>query len=89
MKKFWIALLIVIIVFVGFGAFCVIKGNVVFGRDYCDTDHFLEFGGDAFTDWECAICGKNGTNPDTNVPKLCTKCYLLTNRCHECGKLNK
>lgn len=63
------------------------KGYEVFGSDYCTGNHDVNGAGDAFTDWECKICGKKNTNPDTNVPEICFDCARITNRCYECGKL--
>lgn len=63
------------------------KANEIFGTDYCTTDHTLEIGGDAFTTWECKLCGELATNPNTNVPEICSKCAIKTKRCMECGKL--
>ena len=63
------------------------KGYEIFGDNYCTTDHSKEFGGDAFTDWECSLCEKKATNPDTNTPVLCNSCANITERCSKCGKL--
>lgn len=65
------------------------KGYKNFGYDYCTTDHSMECGGDAFTDWTCKICATVATNPDTNVPELCNNCAKITGRCNYCGKLKK
>lgn len=65
------------------------RGNAIFGKETCTTNHYLESGGDAFTDWTCALCGKEGTNPDTNVPKICSTCARITGRCMQCGNLEK
>lgn len=65
------------------------KGYNIFGYDYCDTDHSMEIGGDALTDWKCKLCGKKATNPDTNVPEICSDCARITGRCNKCGKLEK
>ena len=47
------------------------KGFDILGSEHCMSDHSLEGGGDAFTTWECKLCGKIAENPDTNVPTLC------------------
>lgn len=103
-KVLLIVLLIVAIIVIGIIAFLYIylntsngiskskleeKGYQVFGYDYCTTDHSFEGGGDAFTEWQCKICGKTAMNPDTNVPVICNNCARITNRCNKCGKLEK
>ena len=65
------------------------KGNDIFGKNYCTTNHSIEVGGDAITEWSCKLCGTNAINFDTNVPKLCINCSRVTNRCNQCGKLKK
>lgn len=65
------------------------KGYQIFGTDYCVTNHSLEVGGEAITEWKCKLCGTTGINPDTNVPELCVNCSRVTKRCRQCGKLEK
>lgn len=65
------------------------KGYEIFGKDYCQTDHSMEFGGDALTSWTCKLCGANAVNSDTNVPEICANCARITGRCMYCGKLKK
>lgn len=65
------------------------KGYNLFGKDYCTTDHSLEVGGDALTEWNCQICGISAINSNTNIPKLCENCARATMRCYQCGKLKK
>ncbi|MBQ2836178.1 MAG: hypothetical protein IJE68_05030 [Clostridia bacterium] len=65
------------------------KGYSLLGYDYCTTDHSMEVGGDAFTEWKCELCGIVANNPDTNTPELCGNCARITGRCHHCGKLEK
>lgn len=63
------------------------KGETIFGKDYCTTDHSLEMAGSALTEWECELCGTSAINSDTNTPKLCENCAIETGRCNQCGKL--
>lgn len=65
------------------------KASEIFGNDYCETDHSLEVGGDAITDWVCKICGKMSSNSTTNVPEICDECARTTERCNKCGKLER
>lgn len=80
---------IVVLLIIAFINLRISNGYKIFGNNYCNTNHYLEGGGDAFTDWECKLCGKNATNPDTNVPEICNMCSILTGRCNKCGKLEK
>ena len=92
-KKMKVILLIVFFI-VGLSMFSFVhsrvsSGNKIYGDGYCNTNHYLESAGDAFTNWTCGLCGKTATNPDTKVPKICNMCSLFTGRCDQCGKLEK
>lgn len=65
------------------------KAYELWGAEYCTTNHGMEMGGCALTDFKCTLCGITVTNSTTNVPKLCDKCAILTGRCNRCGKLLK
>ena len=41
--------------------------------------------GQAFTEYTCAVCGKEGRHPNTNVPKICIDCSKKHKLCVECG----
>lgn len=102
-KKIWIigTIVGVVIILVGslayflytsngkFGTELQQKGKEVFGTEYCNGKHDVKGAGDAFTNWKCTLCGKEDTNPDTNVPEICANCARITGRCMWCGKLEK
>ena len=88
--KFIIIIIFIIVVFLIIAFMNLrIKGYKSYGNDYCNTNHTLECGGDALTDWSCRLCGKRVTNPDTNVPEICNMCSYITGRCNKCGRLEK
>lgn len=90
MKFIIIAILVIVVVsIIAFINLRISNGYKIYGNDYCNTKHYLESGGDAFTVWTCKLCGKSATNPDTNVPEICNMCSFLTGRCNKCGKLEK
>jgi len=84
-----IILVIVIFLIITFMNLRISNGYEKFGNNYCNTNHEVEGGGDAFTEWECKLCGKSATNPDTNVPEICNMCSYITGRCNNCGKIEK
>lgn len=65
-----------------------LKGEKVFGDDYCKGTHYKgEFAREI--PWECVLCGHSTdvTNPYENVPIICFGCSISTGRCMECGLL--
>lgn len=44
-------------------------------------------GGQAFTDWECALCGTVSTHASTDVPALCLDCAKHNGLCAHCGAI--
>lgn len=89
--KFIVIIIFVIVLFliIAFINSPISKANKIYGNDYCNINHYIEGGGDAFTEWTCKLCGKSATNSDTNVPEICNMCSVLTGRCNKCGKLEK
>lgn len=65
------------------------KGIKEFGTEYCQGHirSHLEFVGQAFTSWKCEICGYEGRESNTDVPEICSKCAIITERCQKCGKV--
>lgn len=54
----------------------------------CVSCYYLRAGrlvGQAFTDWKCFACGREGMHPNTGVPRLCTECADENGACVECG----
>ena len=42
------------------------------------------FSGQAFTDYECAICGKIYSHGNTDIPRICPSCSERMNICQKC-----
>lgn len=45
------------------------------------------FSGQGFTDFTCALCGREDTWANTNTPKFCHECSKRLNLCQRCGKI--
>lgn len=41
--------------------------------------------GQGFTDFTCALCGREDVWANTNVPKFCSECSQKLNMCQRCG----
>ena len=41
--------------------------------------------GQGFTAFTCALCGKQDTWHNTNIPKFCHECSKRLNICQRCG----
>lgn len=75
----------------------IAKGYVFYGTDECtcskrndssSRDPFMPPSGLAvMTDYRCELCYKKITYGNSNTPKLCNTCSILTQRCDRCGKL--
>lgn len=59
----------------------------MFGNSYCEGHAWDEMAGQAFTKWQCKICGYKGQHHNTAIPTICPECAVITNRCSKCGKL--
>ena len=53
---------------------------------YEDSEHPVTVG-QAVTDYKCELCNKKYVHPNTGIPKICSTCSTITNRCMSCGKL--
>ena len=45
------------------------------------------FAGQAFTSFSCPICGETLHYPNTNVPRVCSKCSKQYHICQDCGQV--
>ncbi len=93
-KKYKIMLLILIIILIiclGYCSFIIIKGNIVYGVQYCSSFHINSPGGPSEGIlWKCNLCGKKDIIYSTSsVPELCARCAFITGRCAECGNIKK
>ena len=99
-KKIWIIIVIAVaIVFLVGGLTTLLyasngrkirqRGSTTFGTTYCHENHHTSGGGDAFTNWTCALCGREGTCPGTDVPTICDNCARTARRCRHCGRLER
>ena len=41
--------------------------------------------GQAFTEWNCAVCGKADQHPNTATPVVCADCAKEHSLCRDCG----
>jgi hypothetical protein len=41
--------------------------------------------GQAFTEWNCAVCGGEQMHPNTACPKVCKDCSKKLELCTQCG----
>lgn len=41
--------------------------------------------GQAFTDWNCGVCNKVSSNPNTATPRVCMECAKKYRLCTECA----
>ena len=51
----------------------------------CYWDNKGMVSGQAFTDFECALCGRTDMWHNTDVPKFCRECSEKFNMCQRCG----
>lgn len=87
-KVIFISILVIaLLLVISFVVLRIVKGYKIYGNEYCNTNYYLECGGDAITEWTCKLCGESAINSDINVPEICNKCSILTKRCNQCGKL--
>lgn len=80
-------------------AYIIKKGYKLFGEEYCtfylSTENIFLFNdpehpimaGTAITWYKCKLCNKKYEHPNTAIPKICSNCRTITNRCRSCGKL--
>jgi hypothetical protein len=74
----------------------ILRGNIIFGNDYCpkneifyeDSDHQMN-ALTVISPYTCKLCQKKYEYPQTPTPKICSSCATITGRCMDCGKLQK
>ncbi len=93
-KKYKIILLILMIILIiclGYCLIITIKGNIIYGTEYCRGIHIASPGVPSDgVPWKCSLCGKKDVEYRyAEPPELCDRCAFITGRHAQCGSIKK